>query len=77
MYPVVLGANIGTTVTGMLAALAADGDKLRFTLAVAFAHLFFNLCGILVWYVVWPLRSVPIAMARRLGNATAAHRWCR
>ena len=34
MYPTVLGANIGTCVTGVLAALAADESKLALTLQV-------------------------------------------
>ena len=32
MYPTVLGANIGTCITGVLAALAADASKLAYTL---------------------------------------------
>ena len=75
MYPTVLGANIGTTVTGVLAALAADGSALANTLSVAYAHLFFNLSGIVVWYTLWFLRPVPIALARGLGNTTARYRW--
>jgi sodium-dependent phosphate cotransporter len=75
MYPTVLGANIGTTVTGLLAALAADGEKLQYTLAVAYSHLFFNISGIFLFYVIWPMRALPIAMARRLGNITANYRW--
>ena len=75
MYPVVLGANIGTCVTGMLAALAADGSKLYLTLQVAYSHLFFNLSGIFVWYVVWPMRTIPISSAKFLGNTTAKYRW--
>ena len=34
-YPLTLGSNIGTTTTGILAALAADGDKLRDSLQVS------------------------------------------
>tara|TARA_B100000927_G_scaffold270520_1_gene246746 strand:+ start:7203 stop:9089 length:1887 start_codon:yes stop_codon:yes gene_type:complete len=75
MYPVVCGANIGTCITGILAALAADGSKLRMTLHVAFAHLLFNLCGITMLYVIWPLRSLPINAAIHLGNTTAKYRW--
>ena len=52
MYPTVLGANIGTCVTGMLAALAADSSKLYLTLQVAYSHLFFNLSGIFVWCAI-------------------------
>merc|ERR1719331_1250342 len=59
MFPTVLGANIGTCITGLLAALAADGSKLYLTLQVAFAHLLFNITGIVLWYVIWPLRPLP------------------
>merc|ERR1719453_1692005 len=72
MYPVVLGANIGTCLTG---ALAADGSKLALTLQVAYCHLFFNLSGIMLWYVIWPLRAIPINAAKFLGNTTAEYKW--
>merc|ERR1719238_485708 len=75
MYPTVLGANIGTCITGVLAALAADGSKLAITLQVAFCHLFFNLSGIVVFYVIWPLRWLPINAAKFLGNTTAEYKW--
>ena len=75
MYPTVLGANIGTCITGVLAALAADASKLYLTLQVAYAHLLFNISGILIWYTVWPLRVIPIDAAKFLGATTAAYRW--
>lgn len=75
MYPVVVGANIGTCVTGLLAAFAADGSKLFYTLQVAFAHLIFNLTGTFIWYTIWPLRALPINAAKFLGNTTAEYKW--
>jgi len=75
MFPVVLGANIGTCITGLLAALAADGSKLYLTLQVAYSHLLFNLSGILIFYVIWPLRVLPVRAAKFLGNTTADYRW--
>ena len=75
MYPTVLGANIGTCITGVLAALAADPEKIALTLQVAYAHLFFNLSGIFIWYGIWPLRAVPIRLAKALGDTTAKYRW--
>merc|ERR1711998_683796 len=71
----VLGANIGTCITGVLAALAADGAKLAITLQVAYCHLFFNLSGIFLFYVIWPLRWLPINAAKFLGNTTAEYKW--
>merc|ERR1711998_107079 len=75
MYPTVLGANIGTCITGVLAALAADGSKLAITLQVAYCHLFFNFSGIFVFYVIWPMRALPINAAKFLGNTTAEYKW--
>jgi len=75
MYPTVLGANIGTCITGVLAALAADSSKLYLTLQVAYSHLLFNISGIALWYGIWPLRGVPIAAAKFMGNTTAKYRW--
>merc|ERR1719331_802618 len=75
MYPTVLGANIGTCITGVLAALAADASKLYLTLQVAYAHLFFNLSGIVIFYVIWPMRALPINAAKFLGDTTSKYRW--
>ena len=75
MFPIVIGANIGTCITGVLAALAADGSKLALTLQVAYCHLFFNLTATLVFYCIWPLRRLPIGAAKFLGDTTAEYRW--
>jgi len=67
MYPITLGANIGTTITGLLAAFAsASLDSLQ----VALSHLFFNVSGIILWYPIPFMRRVPMAGARGLGRAT-------
>jgi len=75
MYPLTLGANIGTTVTGLLAAFTADADKVDDALQLALCHLFFNITGILIWYPIPVLRRVPIRLAKFLGNTTADYRW--
>ncbi|XP_069116620.1 sodium-dependent phosphate transport protein 2B-like [Argopecten irradians] len=74
MYPLTLGSNIGTTTTGILAALAQDGDKMRHPLQVAFCHLFFNLSGILLFYPI-PFMRFPIPLAKFLGKETSKYRW--
>ena len=75
MYPLTLGANIGTTATGILAAFASDGEKLDLALQIALCHLFFNISGIIIWYPIPHLRRVPIKFAKALGNTTAEYRW--
>jgi sodium-dependent phosphate cotransporter len=57
IFPYTLGSNIGTTVTAILAALVTGNLA---AIVVAFSHLLFNLCGIVIW---WPLRFLPITMA--------------
>ena len=73
-FPLTLGANIGTTATGVLAALASSSN-LDKALQIAFCHLFFNISGIIVWYPIPYLRKVPISFAKTLGNKTADYRW--
>ena len=54
VLPMVLGANIGTTFTGILAALASD--QLRIALQIALCHTLFNISGIIFWYPIPFLR---------------------
>jgi sodium-dependent phosphate cotransporter len=66
MLPLTLGANIGTTITAILAALLSTTDAMQ----VALAHLFFNVTGIIIWYPIPFMRQVPLHAARQLGRAT-------
>ncbi|XP_061164550.1 sodium-dependent phosphate transport protein 2B-like [Saccostrea echinata] len=78
MYPLTLGSNIGTTTTGILAALATDTsdgiEHLKNSLQVSMCHLFFNLSGIILFYPLKFMRF-PIPLAKFLGNTTAKYRW--
>ena len=74
VYPITLGSNIGTTGTGLLAAMAASGDKLPLALQIGLCHLFFNISGILLFYPI-PFMRVPIKLAKMMGNTTAKYRW--
>ena len=64
MLPMTLGANIGTTMTSMLAALAVMKPD---SLQIAFCHLFFNIIGILIWFPAPVMRKVPLRAACLLG----------
>ena len=72
IFPYTLGANVGTTVTAMLAALAV-GELSAVT--VAFAHMLFNLCGILVIWPIPSIREIPMRLARGFSTLAADHRW--
>ncbi|XP_074066687.1 sodium-dependent phosphate transport protein 2C [Macrotis lagotis] len=73
-YPLFLGSNIGTTTTALLAALASPADTLLTAVQVSLIHLFFNMAGILLWYIV-PAFRLPILLAKKFGNVTARYRW--
>ncbi len=77
IFPFVLGANIGTTITALLAALvlASGGDMLGVAaLQVALAHLIFNCCGVLAFLPIQRLRRIPILMAEHLGTLVVKNR---
>ena len=64
--PITIGANIGTTVTALLAALAVSGPNAIYGLEIALVHLMFNLTGTLIIYPLKVTRSVPLRLARYL-----------
>ena len=67
VFSFMLGANIGTTVTGVLAA-AAVADRQDIAVTIAASHVLFNVCGILIWY---PLKVVPLTLATWYGRLAA------
>ncbi|XP_060589268.1 sodium-dependent phosphate transport protein 2B-like isoform X2 [Ruditapes philippinarum] len=74
MYPLTLGANIGTTTTSVLAALAQSAEDIPLALQISLVHLYFNISGILLYFPI-PYLRFPIGMAKALGNVTAHYRW--
>jgi solute carrier family 34 (sodium-dependent phosphate cotransporter) len=72
VYPYNLGANVGTTITAMLAALATADET---AIIVAFAHLFFNLLGILLIWSVPAIRRIPLRIAESAARRGAQTRW--
>ncbi|MCH8032080.1 MAG: Na/Pi symporter, partial [Bacteroidetes bacterium] len=66
IFPYTLGANVGTTITALLAALAlaagAGPDELTAVqsgLTIAFVHVMFNVFGIIIIYPIPFLREIP------------------
>lgn len=73
-YPLFLGANVGTTTTGLLAALARDPTAIHDAMQVSFVHLLFNLNGILLFFPI-PFMRIPIPLSEILGCTTSKYRW--
>jgi sodium-dependent phosphate cotransporter len=66
IYPFTLGANVGTTITALLAATAISGPTAELALQIALVHLLFNILAILLIYVLPVFRLLPIKMAETL-----------
>lgn len=72
VFPITIGANIGTTTTAILASLATGNAH---AIVIAFAHFLFNLTGTLVIYPIPVCRRIPIYLAKSFGDLAAERRW--
>lgn len=69
-FPVMLGANIGTTITALLASSATNLAGLQ----IAVVHLLFNLIGTLLFFPIRRIRQIPIRLARGLADLAVYNR---
>ncbi|UCF18173.1 MAG: Na/Pi symporter [Gemmatimonadota bacterium] len=75
-FPITVGANIGTTVTALLAALAVTGPNARWGITIALVHLLFNLTATVLIFSSPRIRNVPLAAARWLASiAVKSRKW--
>ncbi|MCE9684497.1 Na/Pi symporter [Halomonas alkalisoli] len=65
VLPFMMGANLGTTITSVLAATA---NPVAAAMTVALFHVIFNLTGTAIWY---PLRYIPLRIAIWYGRLAA------
>ncbi len=65
MFPLIMGANIGTTTTAILASFATGNVA---AVTVAFVHFLFNVIGVCFIYPIKTLRKIPTSLAKALGN---------
>lgn len=61
-FPIMLGANVGTTITALLAATVAGPAGLT----IALVHTEFNTLGTLLFFPVKRMRRIPISLANGL-----------
>jgi sodium-dependent phosphate cotransporter len=77
VFPYMLGSNVGTTATGLLAAAVAvtSGEPAAAAaLVVALCHMLFNVFGIALIYPVTFIREIPIRMAEFVGELAFKNR---
>tara|TARA_B100001142_G_scaffold326872_1_gene383285 strand:- start:757 stop:1896 length:1140 start_codon:yes stop_codon:yes gene_type:complete len=71
IFPYTLGANIGTTITALLASLVSGTHA---PLAVAFGHLAFNIFGISLIWPIEKVRNIPIQLAEWFAELAIVNR---
>ncbi|MGB3186081.1 MAG: Na/Pi symporter [Ornithinimicrobium sp.] len=74
IYPYTLGANIGTTLTALIAAMAAS-EHAEAALTIALVHLLFNVFATAFIYGIPFLRNLPLRGATGLANAATKNKW--
>ncbi|MDD4527865.1 MAG: Na/Pi symporter [Candidatus Margulisbacteria bacterium] len=65
VFPIVVGANIGTTTTAILASFATGNIS---AITIAFVHFLFNVAGTILIYPIKPIRQIPLKLAKAFGE---------
>jgi solute carrier family 34 (sodium-dependent phosphate cotransporter) len=69
-YPITLGANVGTTVTALIASLAVSEPA---GLTIALVHFLFNVTALAIVFPVRRVREVPVRLAERFARIAVRH----
>jgi len=67
-YPITLGANVGTTVTALIASLAVTQAS---GLTIALVHTLFNVTALALVFPVRAVRDVPVRMAEAFAGVAS------
>lgn len=70
VFPYIMGANIGTTITALLAAALMS----EAAVSLAIAHLIFNLAGVSVFFLFSITRKVPVYLAGNFGRLASENK---
>ena len=67
-FPITVGANIGTTVTAMLASFAVSGPNAAAGVHIALVHLLFNVSGTMLIVPIPAVRRLPLVGAEWIAS---------
>ena len=67
-FPVTIGANLGTTLTALIASLAVAGPNAQAGIEIALTHLAFNVAGAILVYPWAPVRGFVLGLVRRFAD---------
>lgn len=71
IYPFTLGANIGTCITALIAALAVTGPMGGVAMQIALVHLLFNIFSVLLIFGLPFFRNIPLSLSSSLAGLAA------
>ena len=69
-YPITLGANVGTTVTALIASLAVAEPA---GLTIALVHFLFNVIALTIVFPVRRIREFPVRLAEHFARIAVRH----
>jgi solute carrier family 34 (sodium-dependent phosphate cotransporter) len=67
-YPITVGANVGTTITALIASLAVLRPE---GLTIALVHTLFNLSALAFIFPIRQVRMIPVRLAERIAGMAA------
>lgn len=70
-YPITVGANIGTTITALIASLAVARPE---GLSIALVHLLFNVFATAILFPLPSIRYIPVTLAEGLASQAVRRR---
>jgi sodium-dependent phosphate cotransporter len=65
-FQFILGANIGTTITALVAAIFQS----EAAISLALVHMLFNFLGVVIFFLIPYLSDIPVYLAKRIGRLT-------
>jgi len=70
LFPFIIGANVGTTITALIAAFFISTDAIT----IAIVHVLFNLFGFILYLAMPQLRKFTLQLSEKLGELTLTYR---
>jgi len=71
VFPFIIGANLGTTITAVIAAIY----RTEAAISIAIVHILFNLIGALVFLPFPAIRNIPVKLATFLGDQSVKRKF--
>ncbi|RJE72713.1 MULTISPECIES: Na/Pi symporter [Reichenbachiella] len=70
IFPYIVGANIGTTITALIAAV----NKSEAAMNIALVHFLFNLIGTVIFLLTPGIKKIPVIYAQKFGSMTMRYK---